>query len=279
MPVNPLLEIAQVSSEPPYVAGLPVQLYVVGRASNHFTRVKITVRATSDPASGVIASGEVNTDYTNDPGVIVFPFSLVGGVHVLACNQTVHVRFEAVAGSGAGGAGGIVEDTRPILCKPSPASGGGSGGGTTSGGNGGGWDWPSWLPPPSQLCPMLGRSFAATSMGALIAAITAASLPGGPAQHPVAWGAMTTLFGLALAAWWAWNTLCQPNICLRLGTICWACKSAVLVGIPIAGSLMSVRGGLAVLIVGGVAGGLVATLRQRFCRVPTISGGLGQFGF
>ena len=88
---------------------------------------------------------------------------------------------------------------------------------------------------------------------------------------------MSALVLAASAVYWLWRALCQPNPCTRLGLACWALMSAVVAGIPIAAAATSVRGGLAVLIFGGAAGGLVATLRRRFCYVPTISGGLGQF--
>jgi len=77
------------------------------------------------------------------------------------------------------------------------------------------------------------------------------------------------MIGTAGGLWALWMIVCSPDICTKLGVLCWVFKRAFI------GSLfvLPLSSNAAVVLIligyGSVAGLLVITLRNRGCSVPS----------
>jgi len=267
-----VLELVQIQGLPGFSDyNVPDSIAVIGRASDHFTRLRITVNLEHRPdAAPPLFQGEVEPLFgaPDSPVVWSASFDQASVTETLRCGWRLHVEIRAIQGSGVGDPDSVVTTTTPMHCKTSlfppdftpPGRFGDDDEEETE------IDWPDWLDPPEIVCPALGRSFLIGLVSALVLLVTAAATLdvltwiGGLAALAVATGLFAT---------WTWWLPCVPGRCVVWSAICWGFTMAAMIGAPVALASGSVAALLLVLAYATIAGMSVTKLRYLRCRVPS----------
>jgi len=240
MPGPCRIEIQGVSTGPPYVpGGWPIDVTVTARCTDHCQQARVIVR---DPALGslVIADQTVTVDFSQAgsapdelTGIVSHRFTLIPLSKRCGDQLRVEVRCSQNQDCAA-------TKTIAITCKPPPP--------------GIGWNW----------C----RLWVLLAAGTLIAALLLIAAGIGMQQFGLIVAALV-MIGIAGGLWALWIVFCSPDICTKLGVLCWAFKRAFigsLFVLPLSSNASVV---LVLIGYGSAAGLLVLALRNRDCTVPS----------
>ena len=240
MPGPCRIEIQGASAGPPYVpGGWPIEVTVTARCTDHCQQARVIVR---DPALGslVVADQTVAVDFSQAgsapdelTGIVSLRFTLIPLSK--GCGDQLQVQVTCSQDQAC-----TATKTITVICKPPPPSIG--------------WNW----------C----RLWVLLAAGTLFAALVLIATGVGMQQFGLLVAAFV-MIGTAGGLWALWMIVCSPDICTKLGVLCWVIKRAFI------GSLfvLPLSSNAAVVLIligyGSVAGLLVITLRNRGCSVPS----------
>jgi hypothetical protein len=81
--------------------------------------------------------------------------------------------------------------------------------------------------------------------------------------------AALVMIGIAGGLWALWMIVCSPDICTRLGVLCWVFKRAFIGSLFVLPFSSNAAIVLILICYGSAAGSLVLALRSRSCPVPS----------
>jgi hypothetical protein len=268
MPCQIVLE--GIEASPPYLLGnQPVTMTVTARCTADCTNARVIVRA-AGPGSPALVDQVVVVQFPQPsgspgplPGLILLAFlppSQLG----LICGDYLRVEVTCEDDPSC-----LAAAMARVTCKPEPP-------GTPpprddpENPDPGGPDphphWPHWR------CLFT----AAAAAMALLAGLFNFAL-GVATQNGVLIDAGGLLLGVAAAAWALWDYWCDPDVCTRVGVLCWVFKRAFLAALPMIPFSTNMVILLVIIAYGSIAGLLVQWLQKRHCFVPAARGPLTQF--
>lgn len=240
MPGPCRIEIQGASAGPTYLpGGWPIQVSVTARCTDHCQQARVIVR---DPALGslVVADQTVAVDFSQAAsapdelkGVISLHFTLIPLSK--RCGDQLQVQVTCSQDQAC-----TATRTISIDCKPPPPNIG--------------WNW----------C----RLWILLATGILVPALILIAAGFGMQQSALILAALV-MIGIAGGLWALWMIVCSPDICTRLGVLCWVFKRAFIGSLFVLPFSSNVAIVLILICYGSAAGSLVLALRSRSCPVPS----------